>query len=97
MTNKKKLKSDPVAAPRHYKGDGVIDAMRAMRSMMTGVKKIKVITKKGKVKYKKLKSIVFYWWGCSFKYLWRWPWKNGLQDLYKCRQCLDYLIEEVES
>lgn len=38
-----------------------------------------------------------YWWGCVFKYLWRWPLKNGLQDLRKARQCLDYLIDVVES
>lgn len=34
-----------------------------------------------------------YWWGCAFKYLWRWREKNGVQDLMKCRQCLDYLVE----
>lgn len=38
-----------------------------------------------------------YWWGCAFKYLWRWKRKNGLEDLYKCRECLDRLIAKVEE
>ncbi len=38
-----------------------------------------------------------YWWGCAFKYLWRWKEKNGLQDLMKCRQCVDYLVESLRK
>lgn len=74
--------SDPVSAPAHYAGDGKIECMAALRSMMHGIMMLPSRA---------------YWWGCAFKYLWRWPHKNGLQDLYKCRQCLDYLIEEVED
>ena len=33
----------------------------------------------------------------SFKYLWRWPYKNGLEDLKKARWYLDRLISEVEK
>jgi hypothetical protein len=30
------------------------------------------------------------------KYLWRWKWKNGLEDLRKCLFYLQKLIERVE-
>lgn len=43
-----------------------------------------------------LAPIALYWWGCAFKYLWRWVRKNGVQDLKKCKQCIDFLIEEIE-
>lgn len=39
----------------------------------------------------------YYWQGCAFKYLWRWRAKNGVEDLKKARQSLDYLICEVEG
>lgn len=42
-------------------------------------------------------AMASYWRGCVFKYLWRAPDKNGLEDLKKARQCLDYLIAEVEG
>jgi hypothetical protein len=38
-----------------------------------------------------------YCWQNAFKYLWRWPYKNGLEDLKKCRWYLDRLIEELEE
>tara|TARA_R110002153_G_scaffold32253_1_gene97709 strand:+ start:531 stop:776 length:246 start_codon:yes stop_codon:yes gene_type:complete len=38
-----------------------------------------------------------YCWQNIFKYLWRWPYKNGLEDLKKCRWYLDRLIEELEE
>lgn len=73
--------NDAVASPSHYAGDG-IEAKDAMRSMMHGVGG---------------GSMAYYWWGCAFKYLWRWPRKNGVEDLRKCRQCIDFLIEEVSE
>ena len=36
-----------------------------------------------------------FWQCCAFKYLWRYRKKNGVEDLEKARQCLDYLIEEA--
>lgn len=33
----------------------------------------------------------------AIKYLLRWPAKNGLHDLKKCRECVDKLIEHVEN
>ena len=38
-----------------------------------------------------------YCWQNCFKYLWRWPYKNGLEDLKKARWYLDRLIKEVEE
>ena len=38
-----------------------------------------------------------YCWQNGFKYLWRWPYKNGLEDLKKARWYLDRLIQKVEE
>lgn len=73
---------DDIKAPRHYAGDGKIEAKHAMRSMMHGVH---------------MPSYISSWWFATFKYLWRWPHKNGLQDLYKARESLNNLIDAVES
>ena len=74
--------TDAVAHPSHYAGDGSIECMDAMRSMMSGDQYA-------------LPPIAAYWWGCIFKYLWRWRRKNGVEDLKKARQCIDYLIDEI--
>lgn len=73
---------DEVKRPFHYDGDGKISCMDALKSMMYAVD---------------MDPVVAYWWGCAFKYLWRWPNKNGVQDLKKARQCIDYLIKEAEE
>ena len=75
---------DSVEHPDHYAGDGRIECMDAMRSMMSGERYA-------------LPAFAAYWWGCIFKYLWRWRRKNGVEDLKKARQCIDYLIEEIGS
>ena len=38
-----------------------------------------------------------YCWQNCFKYLWRWPYKNGLEDLKKARWYLDRLIKKIEE
>ena len=68
-----------VKSPDHYTF-GWIEAKDALASMMAG---------------SDVSSIVAYWWGCAFKYLWRWPHKNWTEDLLKCKQCIDYLIDEL--
>lgn len=73
-----------MANPRHYEGDGAIDCQAAMRSMMFSVST-------------KFSPMVVWWWGCAFKYLWRWHWKNGVEDLRKCADCIERLIEEAEK
>ena len=75
---------DSVSHPGHYAGDGAIECMDAMCSMMSGDQYA-------------LPPQAAYWWGCAFKYLWRWRRKGGVQDLKKCAQCVDYLIEEIEG
>ena len=44
-----------------------------------------------------LPPIAAHWWAEAFKYIWRWRRKGGVQDLQKCKQCLDYLIAEIEG
>ena len=36
-----------------------------------------------------------YCYGNTIKYLMRWPHKNGVEDLRKCRQYIDMLLEEL--
>lgn len=38
-----------------------------------------------------------YCWQNSFKYLWRFPYKNGIEDLKKCQYYLNRLIAELEA
>jgi hypothetical protein len=38
-----------------------------------------------------------YLWGNILKYTWRWPSKNGIEDLKKARWYLDRLIKEVSE
>jgi hypothetical protein len=78
-TTLSRQESDAVSHPSHYAGGG-IEAKDALKSAMAG---------------SGLSPMASYWWGCAFKYLWRWTRKNGLEDLRKCRQCIDFLIEEV--
>lgn len=73
----------PVKAPQHYAGDGNISCMDALRSMMSNIKD--------------MSPVVIYWWGCAFKYLWRWPLKGGKQDIEKCLQCIKYMRDEMED
>ena len=38
-----------------------------------------------------------YLYGNVLKYMWRWPEKNGIEDLRKAKHYLDWLIKEVEK
>lgn len=73
--------SDVISHPDHYAGHG-IECMDAMKSMMYGAD---------------VTNSQAYWWGCAFKYLWRWVRKNGEEDLEKCKRCIDYLLEDLRS
>lgn len=73
--------SDVISHPDHYAGHG-IECMDAMRSMMYGAD---------------VTNSQAYWWGCIFKYVWRFAKKNGVEDLKKARQCIGYLIEDLEN
>lgn len=72
---------DNVNHPSHYNQSG-IECIDAMKAMTEGTS---------------VDPHAAYCWQNSFKYLWRWPYKNGLEDLRKARWYLDRLIKEVEK
>lgn len=74
---------DAVHDPAHYRGDGKIHCKDALRSMLAGYGD-------------EVSDVEAYWAGCALKYLWRWPGKNGLQDIDKGIQCLETLKKEHE-
>ena len=37
-----------------------------------------------------------YCWQNAFKYIWRWPYKNGVEDLRKAQWYIERLIVELE-
>lgn len=71
-----------VSYPVHYRGDGSITCMDAINSMMTPEEVAILLTPNEA-----------YWWGCAFKYVWRWPLKNGTEDIEKAIQCLKYILQ----
>lgn len=79
---------DDVRNPSHYDG-ATVDAMTAMASCLNATTSPR--TSDGAT----VTPAAHYWHGCAMKYLWRWVRKNGLQDLLKARQCIDYLVCEV--
>jgi hypothetical protein len=72
---------DLVNHPPHYNASS-IECIDAMKAMAEG---------------SDVDPHASYCWQNAFKYLWRWPYKSGLQDLKKCRWYLDKLIDEIES
>lgn len=79
---KRAVAGDMVHHPRHYMGDGKIECKDAVKSMMHGAD---ITNNQAGL------------WYLAFRYLWRWPWKNGIQDLEKCKQCIDFLIEDLKE
>jgi len=73
--------NDKVNHPAHYTGGG-IECIDAMEEACRGCD---------------MKPFHGYLWMNAFKYLWRWPYKNGLEDLRKCRWYLDRLILQLEA
>lgn len=71
--------NDDINSPRHYTGNG-IECLDAMRSAMHDAP---------------ITGYQAFLWGASFKYVWRWPFKNGKQDLEKARVFIDQLMEEL--
>lgn len=73
--------ADMVNNPAHYNQAG-IECIDAMQAMVEGAD---------------VQPHASYCWQNSFKYLWRWPYKNGVEDLKKARWYLDRLISEIEA
>ena len=82
-----KLANDPITGPAHYGGD----ACRRAEAAMLGPDCY--IIPEGCDR--PLSPQAIHWWCSAFEYLWRWVHKNGVDDLRKCKQCIDFLIEEV--
>lgn len=78
--------SDPVRCPRHYAGANGIEAKEAMRNMADRPLGDAVIP---------MTPMAVFWWCTAFKYLWRFPFKNGRQDVLKCQECLSNLEREL--
>ena len=76
------MKYDDVKCPIHYRGDGLIECKRAMRSMLSATPYW-------------LNANTVYWWGAAFKYLWRWPLKNRIKDIDKAIECLNIMKQEA--
>ena len=74
--------SDIVKAPAHYMGDGKIQCKHAMRSMTKPVE---------------MDPYAAHWWQEAFKYVWRWPLKNGVQDIDKAIESLTELRKAVSE
>lgn len=89
--DKKRKANNVVSHPSHYASGGIEckDAMAA--AMAPGYD----FDPMEGAEFLRLTPMAFYWWGCAFKYLWRWDKKNGIEDLQKCKQCIDFLIEEI--
>lgn len=74
--------ADVITFPRHYMGNGEVECMDAMESMMYGAD---------------VDNYQAFWWGAAFKYIWRWPWKNKRQDIEKAIRCLTYILRTMED
>lgn len=70
-----------VTYPPHYTG-GEIECKDALKSMLEN---------------SKFTAMQDYWRGCAFKYIWRADKKNGLEDLEKAKQCIQYLIDDIQG
>ena len=86
--------SDPVKSPSHYAGNGVIECKDALCSMMHEANRYVKYTEDG-FHIEDIPPVAHYWWGCAFKYVWRWSRKNGVQDIDKAIECLTELRKAV--
>lgn len=73
--------SDSIKHPAHYMGAYGMEAMDVIREVLD--------------RDDGLSGTEKYWYGCAIKYIFRWPMKNGVEDIDKAIQCLYYLRSEV--
>ena len=78
--------SNPITSPKHYAGKYGVEAKEAMRNMVNRPLSDAVIP---------MTPMAVFWWCAAFKYLWRFPFKNGRQDVLKCIECLSNLDHEL--
>lgn len=79
--------NDVITKPVHYDGAYGIECKQAMSNMID-----RIIGYEARID---VTPTMVYWWGCAFKYLWRWPFKNRLQDIDKCIECLENVRREL--
>lgn len=72
--------ADSVRNPSHYDGAHGVDCAEAMANMVD--------------RHMGLTGSESYWWATALKYLWRWPLKNGREDLDKAVECIRRLMAE---
>jgi hypothetical protein len=74
-------KKDMVSSPEHYNKAGGLECIDAMEAMVSEAKNIS--------------PHAFYCWQAAFKYIWRWHYKGGEQDLDKAIWYLERMKEKV--
>jgi len=72
---------DNVNHPQHY-NNGKVECIEAMEAMSRG---------------SKVDTHTAYLWQNAFKYLWRWPYKNGKEDLKKAVWYINRIIERENN
>ena len=75
-----------VKCQAHYAGDGIISCDRSIESMVQGIEF------EGSAG-----NVLCHKWQTAAEYLWRWPWKGGVEDLRKCRESIDIMLDEIEA
>ena len=73
---------DNVNHPVHYNSAGGIECIDAMEAMVAEAH---------------VDPHLSYCWQNAFKYLWRWHYKNGVEDLKKARWYIDRIIQKMED
>lgn len=74
--------------PKHYIGDGYTTCKDAEGSMLSQC----LVWGRDDLLVGNMAS---HYWLNAFEYLWRWPCKNGVEDLKKARHEIDLLLEEL--
>jgi len=72
---------DNVNHPQHY-NNGKVECIEAMEAMAEG---------------SNVDAHTAYLWQNAFKYLWRWPYKNGTEDLEKAVWYINRIIERKDN
>lgn len=79
--------NDVITNPVHYDGRYGIECKEAMANMVDRLVNQEPVMN--------MTPSMAYWWGCAFKYLWRFPYKNAVQDIDKCIECLDNIKRSI--
>ena len=80
---------DNVTKPKHYQ---LFDGEKEVIDLITD--RCDVLYVCNRVEYT---HSLAYKYGNAIKYLMRWSTKNGVEDLKKCRQYLDMMIEDLDA